>query len=152
MASHRTQIADQIQAQIAAAIPELRYCAAGQRPKIVGGDFNETELPAVQIIGGGESNIHEVKQGRKTWRVLVEVVIGPIAFEGYEPIERDLWDLMERIERAVMAKPKLSLAFVVQARLIGSEPDLALLHPLFSGRLEFEVEYKQPLVGSCADP
>jgi hypothetical protein len=47
MSSLRTQIGDALAAQILAAIPTLKYCKSGERPKITAGDFNEFELPAV---------------------------------------------------------------------------------------------------------
>lgn len=149
MSSIRTQIAEALEAQIIAAIPTLKYCKAGARPKIISGDFNEYELPAVQIIGGSDTNLHEKHRGRKTWNILVEVVIGPIAATGYVPDQKELWDLMELLEQAIMSDPKFGLASVVHCYLLGSDPDLALLTPLYSGRIEIAVEYYQALVGPC---
>lgn len=149
MSSMRTQVGDALEAQIFAMIPTLKYCKSGERPKITTGDFNEFELPAVQIIGGADINMQEGRRGRKTWSILIEIVIGPITSAGYVPIQRDLWDLMELVEQAVMSNPKLGLAPVIITRLVGSEPDLALLTPLFSGRIEIEVDYYQTLVGPC---
>jgi hypothetical protein len=149
LSSLRTQIGDNLAAQILAAIPTLNYCKSGERPKIIAGDFNEYELPAVQIIGGADSNTHEKSRGRKMWNILVEVVIGPIAATDYLPTQRDLWDLMELIEQAIMSQPRLGIASVIHVHLLGSEPDLALLTPLFSGRIEIAVEYYQSLVGPC---
>lgn len=145
----RTQIASAIASQISAAIPSLKYCVAGGRPKITTGDFSEFELPAVQVIGGADNNTHEQRRGRKLWTLMVEVVIGPIAATGYVPTQSDLWDLMELVEQAIMSTPKLGLQSVIHVHLLGSEPDITLLAPLFSGRIEITVEYYQALVGPC---
>lgn len=149
MSSLRTQIGNALAAQILAAIPTLKYCKAGERPKITLGDFSEFELPAVQIIGGGDTNKHERSRGRKFWNLMVEIVIGPIAATDYLPTQSDLWDLMEVVEQAIMAIPQLGISKVIHVHLLGSEPDLVLLTPLFSGRIEIAVEYYQDLVGPC---
>lgn len=149
MSSLRTQIGNALAAQILAAIPTLKYCKAGEKPKITTGDFNEFELPAVQIIGGIDTNKHEMARGRKLWNLMVEIIIGPIAATDYQPTQADLWDLMETAEQAIMAVPKLGIPSVIHVHLLGSEPDLALLLPMISGRIDIAVEYYQSLVGPC---
>jgi hypothetical protein len=112
-------------------------------------DFDEWELPAVQILDGEETNTHEMKRGRKSWPLTVEIVIGPIQGTQYQPTQKDLWDLIEDIEKSVMQSPKLGLATVIQVKLFGSSTDQGVLRPYFSGRINFIVDYYQELVGPC---
>lgn len=117
------------------------------RPKLMIQDFAEWELPGVQLIDGAETSVPEHLRAKKTWNIFIEVVIGPT--DQYSPKQSDLWDLMQEIEQRVFEAPKLNLGPVIALRLLGSSTDLALLAPLYSGRIEIAVDYYQPLVGNC---
>lgn len=147
MASVRSQIMDAIIArvQLVMDVKTIGY----DRIRLLEFDFDEWELPAVQILDGEETNIHEMKRGRKSWPLAVEVVIGPIQAAQYQPTQKDLWDIMEDIEKSVMQSPKLGLATVIQVKLFGSSTDQGVLRPYFSGRINFIVDYYQELVGPC---
>lgn len=147
MASVRSQIMDAIitRVQLVMDVKTIGY----DRIRLLEFDFDEWELPAVQILDGEELNIHEMKRGRKSWPLTVEIVIGPIQASQYQPTQKDLWDLIENIEKSVMQSPKLGLATVIQCKLLGSSTDQGVLRPYFSGRINFTVDYYQELVGPC---
>lgn len=147
MPSIRSQIADAFLARVAL-VMDIKT-SSFDRVRLLDGDFAEWELPAVQLIDGEELNVHEMLRGRKTWPITVELVIGPIAATGYEPTQKKLWDLIEAIENSVMSEPKLGLAKVLHVKLLGSNTDQGLLHPFYTARINFTVDYYQNLVGEC---
>ena len=147
MPSMRSQIADALLARIAL-IPGVKT-STFDRIKLLESDFDEWELPAVQIIDNEETNVHEMKRGRKSWPVTIELVIGPKQSTQYVPTQKDQWDLIEEIEKTVMQTPKLGLAAVIQVRLLGSITDQGLLRPYYTARINFVIDYYQELVGPC---
>lgn len=110
-------------------------------------DFQEWELPAVQVIDLGEINIHEVRQAKKQWTLALEVIIGPLTAS--TPVQTDLWDLMETIENTLFTNPNLGVPGVIHMQLLGSSTDLHFMLPYYLGRIELLVEYRQPLLGAC---
>lgn len=115
--------------------------------RLAASDFNEFELPVVQIIDTQETNIHEQVRARKSWNLGIEVIIGPTSLT--VPRQTDLWDLMESIEQKIFEDPKLGISNVIHMSLIGSMTDLHLLTPLYIGKIDIQIDYYQPLVRSC---
>jgi len=145
MTSIRTDIATALAAKIATLttvktvnIDPIRLAAS---------DFNEYQLPAVQIIDTQETNVHEMVRGRKTWNLGIEIIIGPTTLT--VPRQTDLWDLMESIEQKIFEDPKLGDPNVIHMKLIGSMTDLHLLSPLYIGKIDVQIDYYQALVRSC---
>jgi hypothetical protein len=147
MSSIRSQISDALIARIQLVLDVKTI--GFDRVKMLEFDFSEWELPAVQIIDGDETNVHEMKRGRKSWPVTIELVIGPKIETQYQPTQKDLWDLVEDIEKSIMQAPKLGLATVIQVKLLGSNTDQGLLNPFYSARINFVIDYYQELVGTC---
>ncbi len=115
--------------------------------KLLASDFSEYELPVVQIIDMAEDNTHEMTRAFKIWNISLEIVIGPKL--NYVPKQSDLWDLLETIESALFADPKLALPYVTQMTLLGTTTDLHLLKPLYTARMDLQVNYYQVLVRPC---
>lgn len=148
MASKRTEIAQAIAAKITTdLVPASIKTVITDKVRLTASDFQDWELPAVQLIDLGEVNQHEMRRGRKTWNLALEVVIGPTA---EDPVsQEELWDLMELLETTIWPVPQLGLTYVIHAKLLGSSTDLHLLDPYYVGRLDLTVDYYQPLVGDC---
>lgn len=115
--------------------------------KIQISDFQDHEIPALQIIDLGEVNTHEMRRAKKSWNLVLEVIIGPTATVEYD--QQDLWDLMQAIEEHLFADPKLGLSEVIQMNLVTSSTDLHLLKPFYLGRIEVMIDYYQPITGTC---
>lgn len=115
--------------------------------RLTSADFQEWELPAVQIIDLSEANVHEMRQAKKQWTLALEVIVGPLAAS--TPKQTDLWDLMETIENTLFTSPNLGIPGVIHMQLLGSSTDLHFMLPYYLGRIEILVEYRQPLLGAC---
>jgi len=148
VASKRTEIAQAIASIITTnLVPDSIKTVITDKVRLLAEDFQDWELPAVQIIDLGEVNQHEIRRGKKSWNLSIEVVIGPTA---EDPVsQEELWDLMELLETTIWPTPQLGLSYVIHAKLLGSSTDLHLLDPFYTGRIDLVVDYYQPLVGNC---
>jgi hypothetical protein len=145
VSSLRSDIADAIIARLAL-LPDIKS-ASFDTVRLQANDFQDWELPAVQIIDLGEVVIHEMKRARKSWQLVVEIILGPQATT--TPTQKTLWDLMETVERHLWETPNLGISGVIHMILTGTSTDLHLMQPYYLGRLEMQVDYYQPLVGTC---
>lgn len=145
MSSIKTQISQALITKLAD-ITALKY-RAFDTIKLQSSDFQEWELPAVQIIDLGEQNIHEVRQAKKQWTIALEIILGPLTAS--TPTQTDLWDLMETIENTLFTNPNLGVVGVIHMQLLGSSTDLHFMLPYYLGRIELLIEYRQPLLGAC---
>jgi hypothetical protein len=112
--------------------------------KLLASDFQDHELPAIQLIDLNESVEHEQRRAKKTWTIALEVVLKPNEFGTKS--QKDLWDLCYLIERTLWQFPNLGVPGVIHLRYLGSQTDLHLLAPFYFARLDFDVLYYQPLV------
>jgi hypothetical protein len=145
MASIRTKIAQAILGKLAN-VTALKY-RAFDVVRLQASDFQDWELPAVQIYDLVEIGIHERSLARKSWTLAVEVIVGPNGTT--TPSQETLWDLMQDIEAALWSQPNLGVPEVIHAVIGSSSTDLHLMSPFYLGRIEMTVEYKQPLTGTC---
>lgn len=146
--SVRSKIAQALVTQITTQIPAPDIVTAEyDKIRLTSDDFKEWELPAVQIIDLPEVNVHEQRRGRKTWTLAIEMIVGNQAQT--VKTTKDLWDLIEAVEKAIMQEPKLGLTQVLHAKILGSATDLHIMDPFYVGRLEIEIQYFQELVGPC---
>lgn len=145
MSSIKTQISQALITKLAD-VTALKY-RAFDTIKLQSSDFQEWELPAVQIIDLGEQNIHEVRQAKKQWTIALEIILGPLTAS--TPTQTDLWDLMETIENTLFTNPNLGITGVIHMQLLGSSTDLHFMLPYYLGRIELLIEYRQPLLGAC---
>lgn len=112
--------------------------------KLLASDFQDHELPAIQLIDLNESVEHEQRRAKKTWTIALEVVLKPNEFGTKS--QKDLWNLCYSIERTLWQFPNLAVPGVIHLRYLGSQTDLHLLAPFYFARLDFDVLYYQPLV------
>lgn len=145
MSSRRTDIAQALKT-VVSGITEIKNVSFDEI-KLLASDFQDFELPTVQIIDMAEDNTHEMGRGLKAWAISLEIVIGPKP--NYWPVQSDLWDLLEKIESALFADPKLGLAYVTQMTLLGSTTDLHILKPFYTARMDIQIGYYQVLVKPC---
>jgi len=143
--SVRSKIADALLARLAL-VTDLKY-RAFDVVRLQASDFQDYEIPAVQIIDLAELNTHEMKRGKKDWNLVIEVIVGPT--ESAAVTQQTLWDLMQLIEETVWAVPNLGLSEVIHMKLLTTSTDLHLMAPFYLGRIELSVMYYQPLVGTC---
>lgn len=127
-------------------VTELKY-KAFDIIRLKSSDFSDWELPAVQLIDLQETSQHAQRKARKSWNLVMEVIVGPTGTS--LPSQPDLWNLMQTIEQTLWAEPQLGLIEVIQMTLLGSSTDLHLMAPFYLGRIELLVDYYQPLVGDC---
>jgi hypothetical protein len=120
---------------------------AFDRVRLSAADFQDHDLPAVQLIDVGETIEHERARAKKTWQISLELIMKPNEFG--EISQEDLWDLQYDVERALWANPNLGVAGVIHLRYIGSQTDLHLLDPYYIARLDFECLYYEALVDEC---
>lgn len=149
MASIRSQIADAMVTRIATLSPTFIKTVSFDTVRLLATDFQEIELPAVQLIDLGEVSEPEQLRAKKTWQISIEIVIGPSAAMNYEPIQKDLWDLMERVENVLGPKPNFEIPQVLHGLLLGSSTDLHLIKPLYTARIDYSVIYYQHVGGDC---
>lgn len=145
MTSRRTEIATALK-NVVSGITGITKVSFDE-VKLLATDFQEFELPAIQIIDMAEDNVHEMGRGLKTWNISLEIVIGPKA--NYVPIQSDLWDILELLETNLFKDPKLGLQYVTQMTLLGTTTDLHILRPLYTARMDLQVSYYQILVRQC---
>lgn len=145
MPSIRSQIADALLARIAT-LPAIKS-SSFDVVRLQANDFQDWELPAVQIIDLGEINTHETRRAKKGWQLVVELILGPTG--ATVPTQKTLWDLMQDLEQAIWAEPNLNIPGVVHMVLTQTSTDLHLMTPYYLGRIELQVDYYQPLVGTC---
>lgn len=143
--SMRKQIATALLTKLAT-ITELKYRAFDE-VRMTANDFQDFELPAVQIIDLGSVDEHEMRRTKVMWNVAVEVVVGPTSTSAVT--QADLWNLMEYVENTLFSEPNLQIPGVVSMFLIGSSTDLHLMAPMYVGRIEMAVQFYQQLVGPC---
>lgn len=117
--------------------------------RLTASDFQDSELPAAQLIDLGETPFHEMRRVKKQWNILIEIILGPESSDNTPPSQEKLWDLMERTERAIWAVPNLGIPGVIHMIMVGTSTDLHMMDPFYVGRIELMVEYYQPLVDVC---
>lgn len=141
----KSKIADAILQKLDGVL-ELKYKSFDQI-RINMHDFNDAELPAVQIIDIQETGVHQQASLQKTWQLTLEVVMKQTS----ERIVRqqDLWDLMYLIERKLWQDPSLGIPGVFHLQYIGNNTDLHVLDPYYIGKLDFQVVYQEHLVRDC---
>jgi hypothetical protein len=117
--------------------------------RLAASDFQDHEIPALQIIDLAEVATHEGTRVRKSWALAIEVIVGPRMTDTAQPNQKQLWDLMQEVELKIGSQPKLNLATVIHAKLGVSSTDLHLMRPFYLGRIELTVDYYQTFTGTC---
>ena len=115
--------------------------------KLVFSDFEDWELPAVQIIDQGEVVFHERGRVRKEWNIVLELVMK--SSETKEIRQKDLFDLQNLIEITLWEFPNLKIPGVIDMKYEGSQTDLHMVTPFYYTRMELTVRYYDALVSAC---
>jgi hypothetical protein len=143
--SIRTQIAEKL-VTVLSAITDIKSVAY-DNIKMLASDFQDWEIPAIQIIDLGDDNQHEQRRARKTWNFTLELVMGNKTTGIIS--QKDLWNLLQKIEIALFQTPNLGIAGIIHMILLGSTTDLHMLMPFYTARLDMQILYYQPLVDIC---
>jgi hypothetical protein len=143
--SMRTKIATAICTKLAT-ITELKYICF-DRVRMLASDFQDWEIPAVQLIDYGDDNEHSQRRALKRWNVSLEIVMGDKTTGIIN--QKNLWDLEQKIEETLFSQPNLVIPGVVHMILLGSTTDLHTLAPFYTARIDIQIEYFQPLVDVC---
>jgi len=114
------------------------------RVRLYCSDFQDHELPAVQIMDVEETIQHEMSRAKKSWTLGVEIIMKPNEFGAVS--QKDLWDLQYKVERALFADPNLSIPGVIHLHYQSSITDLHLLEPFYYCRMQLMCQYYEPLV------
>lgn len=114
------------------------------RVRLYSSDFQDHELPAVQIMDVDEQITHEMSRAKKNWTLAIEIIMKPNEFGAVS--QKDLWDMQHRVERALFADPNLSIPGVVHLHYRSSTTDLHLLEPFYYCRMEVMCQFYEALV------
>lgn len=107
-------------------------------------DYNDYEIPAVQIIDLSSNVNHEMTRSKTSWFLTLELCLRSTLNVGIVNQE-SLWDLQEDVIRAIMVNPKLGLNFIVSVNIIDSLTDLHLEQPNYIANIGLEVMYYEPI-------
>ena len=111
-------------------------------------EYQDYELPAVQIIDLNAQINHEMSRSRTSWFLAIEMCMRSTV-NGIVN-QQSLWDFQDDVIRAIMDDPKLGLNFVVQAQVIDKLTDLHMQEPNYIGTIGIEVIYYEPITrNSC---
>jgi hypothetical protein len=110
-------------------------------------DFNESDIPAIQIIDVGLSSEHEKVRAKKRWSLAIEVVLRSTMTEPASQVK--LWDLEQEVLRRLFSDANLGIKGVIQMEFRGSATDLHLLEPYYFTRLDVDVMFYENLTGEC---
>lgn len=146
LTSLRSTIADALLVRIAT-ITEIKY-ANFDTVRLHASDFQDSEIPAVQLIDLDGTGEHITKLEKFTWPIAIEVVMGTTVTGG-QVTQKSLWNMMYTIKRAIFAVPKLGITQIEHLRTIGESTDLHLLSPFYLGRIEIAAVFDQALVDEC---
>jgi hypothetical protein len=141
----KSKIAQKIK-EILESISALNYVSVDW-VRLTSADFNQSELPAVQLIDVFCQAEHERLRAKKTWGLSLELIMR--GSENEEVGQKDLWDLEQQIHRELFKRPNFDLPGVISLRLLSSSSDLHLLHPYYYSRSDFEVIFYENLTGEC---
>jgi len=118
-----------------------------QTIKLVFSDFEGWELPAIQLIDQGELVEHEQGRARKTWDIVLEIVLKS-SVDGLVD-QQALFDLQYLVERTLWEVPNLRIPGMIDLKYLGSSTDLHMVLPYFYCRMDLQARYYDPLVSTC---
>lgn len=107
-------------------------------------DYNDTDLPAVQIIDQSKVFKHVRSTSESSWFVVIELCMRSTQELGVVD-QQNMWDLQEDVMRSIMADPTLGLSFMFHVKLIDSVTDLHLQEPNYTATIGLEILYKEPI-------
>lgn len=138
-----SKIVEVLEALVPNDIKEVNY----QVIKLTNDDFEEWQLPAIQLIDQGEAVEHEQGRARKAWDIVLEILLK--SSEAGTVNQQVMFDLQHLVERTLWENPQLGIPGVIDMKYNGSQTDLHLLAPMYYVRMDFTVRYYDPLVSTC---
>lgn len=140
-----TDIVDKI-ISISAAVPGINY-AKFDEVKLAIDDFEDHEIPAIQLWDNGRSGKHSQGRILYNWSLSLELIMRSQTTDVVD--QKALFEKMREIKLALWDKPNLLIPGVVQLNYVAEVTDLHLLKPNYIGRLDFEVQFYDELVSAC---
>lgn len=110
-------------------------------------DIQDDELPRIQIYDNTMIVAHERTQLRKTWSIVVELILKTTRAE--EVNQGVLLDRKVEIERKVGESPNLGVAGMIHMAYVRADTDLHSIQPYYLARLEFSAIFRTPYSGDC---
>jgi hypothetical protein len=107
-------------------------------------DYDDYELPAVQLIDLSALYSHEMSRSKTSWSIALEICMRTTQNLGTVS-QVDLWNLQEDVVRAIMAEPNLGVTGVIHVRLLDAVTDLHMLEPNYIATVGLEVLYYEPI-------
>lgn len=116
-----------------------------ERIRLLSTDFKDHELPVAQFYHLRTD--YEQQQGRVQGRmqIAIEVCLKSTATSVVD--QRDLFDKMDDVLKAIGTQPNLGIPGVIHLRLLGDETDLHSITPHYIGILNFEALYLTTFTG-----
>lgn len=127
-------------------IARVKYVAF-DKVKLLASDFNESQIPAIQLIDIGMTSQPEQSRASKSWQIALELLMRSDQYR--EVSQQDLWNLENEVLRKVFANPQLGIPGVKDLVLLGSTTDLHLLEPYYYSRISIQVNFYEALVRDC---
>jgi hypothetical protein len=143
--SKKSKIADALKSLIES-MPVFKYVAF-DKIKLLASDFQPHQVPGAQFIDVAEVITHLRNEVQRDWQITLEVVLRTSQDEQIE--QRDLWNIEYQIARKIWATPNLGIPGVIHCQYISNSTDLHLLEPFYLLRMDFIVQYLEPLVSEC---
>jgi len=140
-----TQIIDAIVSRIQT-VPEI-VTINSDRIVLATSDFQDHEIPAVQIWDLAQSIQHQRGRILVNWSISIEIILRSL--ESGAASQRSLWDLRRKIQLALWEEPNLNLPGVVHMIYTSNITDLHLVEPNYIARLDLDVQFYDELTGSC---
>jgi len=110
-------------------------------------DFNDHEIPAVQLFSLGESIVHERGRALRSWSMTLELIMKSLVTGSVT--QYDLWDLGRKLEQALWLNPNLKIPGVVHLVYTGNINDIHTMEPYYILQQNFDVLYYDNLTGAC---
>lgn len=143
--SMKSKIAAAIKAKLEE-IAELNYVSF-DRVKLRASDFNDYDVPAVQVIDLEASYQPEQNRSLVEWMFAIEIILKQTS--SHVISQEDLWNLEYVIVRKLMSAPNLNIPGVIHMKPQKSETDLHLIEPFYLSRLLFSVSFYETAVRDC---
>lgn len=107
-------------------------------------DFQDYELPAVQVIDLSKLFSHVQSRSKSSWVLAIQICMRTTEQIGVVD-QKSMWDLQEDLIRAIFQNPNFGLSYVLHAKLIDEATDLHLQPPNYVGTIGLEILYHEPI-------
>lgn len=107
-------------------------------------EYQDWELPAVQIIDTAGLYKHEFSRSLTNWNFVTELCMRTTEVLGTVN-QLSLLNFMEDVVRAVMAKPKLDLSFVQHVKLFDHQTDIHSIAPNYIAIIGWTAMFYEPI-------